>query len=231
MGIALRTWLIFLLSAGLFYTQVSPTLGIQVSATKLDPSTERSELLLSFLGDQSTEPSGVVPDLIFINDITTLPEAISDLERSANKITYAVAGSTSQTALNQIGANPQAIIVPPTDNSNSLRFTPAGSPLDLAYSEGGKPFYQESDQVVIIFPDQKTLKSYYVSSGLQGDFLALELSLPAIDTPGAYQTYTQHYKGSVVAETKDWALIKFPSGSYLKVAKPKSSFITTKPSR
>jgi hypothetical protein len=233
----LRTWLIFLLSGGLFYTQISPTLGIQRSAQQLDPTNTRSELLLSFLGDEAhaTETPSIEPNLIFIDDINTLPQAVNDLENSANaslKFTYAIADPNTQQTLNTIGSNPQAIIVPPTSGTastpTSLRYTPAGSPLDLAYTQGGRPFYQEADQVVIIFPDQKTFRSFYVTTGLAGDYLQLELSLPAIDAPGAYQTYTEHYGGKVVAETSEWALVKFPSGSFLKVAKPKNSFITQK---
>jgi len=93
------------------------------------------------------------------------------------------------------------------------------TPLTEAYQRGGKTWYGEGPNVVIVFPHSETFASFNKFTGQRIDWLRRQLSYPVINTPGALEDYMQNYGADIVAETNTWYFLKFPSGSYLKVAK------------
>jgi len=182
--------------------------------------TNEGELLLEFLGLGSQEAITITaqPAEVFeLPDISALPQALESLEKDLGGIVQVYpAYNLNPTATNPLLYYPQNGLSVP--NLSSI-LPPAGSPLYYAYRQGGSIFYEEGDNVVLIFPNQESLKSYFKSTGFESTFLQETLSYPPIDTPDAIQKYREQYGGTIVAETDTWVLMKFPSGGFLKVAR------------
>lgn len=92
------------------------------------------------------------------------------------------------------------------------------TPLFMAYADGGEAWYTEINKVIVRFPDN-TFQSYDKYTGEPISWLQDKLALEPISSPNALQNYLTNYRGKVVAETETWALVKFPSGGFLKIAK------------
>jgi len=184
------------------------------------PSLNEGEMLLQFLGLGSEEAITVTAqpgEIITLPDLSELPVALRSLEEELKQI----AAIYPAYNLNPSVQNP--LLYYPQDslsyNLLSAMLPPAGSPLYYAYREGGSIFYEEGDNVVLIFPDKQTFKSYFKSTGFESTFLQETLAYPPIDTPEAIKKYREQYGGTIVAQTDTWVLIKFPSGGFLKVAR------------
>jgi len=109
--------------------------------------------------------------------------------------------------------------IPPSDQPYISDVIPqANTPLFMAYADGGIAFYEENNKVVVRFPDN-TFSSYDKYTGEPLSWLQDRLALEPIDSPDALQNYLTNYRGKIVAETETWALVKFPSGGFLKIAK------------
>lgn len=207
-----RVWLVFILAIGLVYAEINPNISIQFSAGKPSAATAKEDLLLSFVdaNNQNQQVSAGADTLKFVGSLAQLPAAINETMAGARNdmlLNFGVADQSSQTLFNDNGAQ-VAVLTPPLN-----------TPLSLAYANGNKPFYADGDNVLVIFSDQTTLKSFYQTTGQESDWLALEMSVPPVNSPNALETYQSKFQGQIVAETKDWVLMKFPNGSYLKVAR------------
>lgn len=96
---------------------------------------------------------------------------------------------------------------------------PSGTALYTAYETGGRFWYGESNNILVIFPDE-SIRSFNKKTGVATTWLQDKLAYPPIADTGAYANYQKNYNAEIVAETSTWVLMKFPSGSVLKVAKP-----------
>lgn len=223
---------------GLIYAELLPTINLSASqAYSLEKTLPtESELLLSFF-DPSNKKAVVVTvpanQVIFVNNISDVPDkliALADEATTALKVDYTITGAILPSIDNQ---QPAAIIykpVPVEDQAFIGDVIPKyGTSLFDAYSTGGRAWYQEGDNVVVIFPDMETFRSFQRSTGQQTDWLQDRLSFEPLNSPGALDNYLTNYHGEIVAETKDWALVKFPSGGFLKIAKPTTTTSTQGP--
>lgn len=225
---------------GLIYAELLPTLIPNSSQAYLSENTEptHSELLLAFLDPTNKQEVAVVApadSVIFVNDISEVPSKLIGIAENAQS-TVAVGYTTTTIPLpaSPDGTNsapPAAVIyqpVPVEDQAFIGDVIPAyGTPLFDAYATGGRAWYQESDKVVVIFPDSETFRSFQRSTGQSIDWLQDRLSYDPLDSPGALENYLNNYHGEIVAETEDWALVKFPSGGFLKIAKPTTTATTS----
>ncbi|MFH0905523.1 MAG: hypothetical protein V1826_02275 [bacterium] len=96
---------------------------------------------------------------------------------------------------------------------------PFGTPLYNAYQDGARAWYQKSNNVLVIYPDER-IKSFDKKTGAANSWLKLELAYPPVDDASALSNYQNNYRAEVVAETAKWVLMEFPSGGVIKVTKP-----------
>lgn len=190
--------------------------GVQAST----PAINQGEELLTFLGLGSAEVVQVQAqpgEVIELPELSELPQALDAIR--SDLTSFLAIGF----AYNLSPASGLLLYRPPTSftwpGNLSFVLPPVDSPLSAAYQAGGKPFYEEGDQIIIIFPDQQSFGSYFKSTGFKSTFLLETLAYPAIDTPGALEKYMKEYGGTIVAQTDTWVLMKFPSGGFLKVVK------------
>jgi len=216
---------------GIIYAELLPTLKIANSEAYSEAALEptQSELLLSFF-DPANKKEAIITapadKILFISDISTIPDKLITFSKDARSTIYTVASSPLPTT--EDNANPSAVIVSPTIPLIDQPFIgdvipKSGTPLSDAYMTGGRAWYEEGDNVIVIFADTTTFRSFKKSTGEETSWLQDRLSYTPIDSPGALENYLTNYHGEIVAETKDWALVKFPSGGFLKIAKPASA--------
>mgnify|MGYP001570683780 CR=1 FL=1 len=227
--------LIAVLVLGIAYAELLPNLNSTTSqafsAEEATPT--KSELLLAFFDPANkTDVAIVAPanSVIFVNDISDVPGKLIAVAASAPAplivdYTTATAPLPVSPTTNEV---PAAIIYTPAVPVTDQPFVgdvipPYGTPLFNAYANGGRAWYQENDNVVVIFPDTETFQSFKRSTGQQTTWLQDRLSYEPINSPGALDNYVNNYHGEIVAETNDWVLMKFPSGGFLKIAKTTSS--------
>ena len=225
---------------GLIYAELLPTLIPNSSQAYLSENTEptHSELLLAFLDPTNKQEVAVVApanSVIFVDNISDVPSkliGIADSTKGAVMADYTTATAPLPISPDATNSTPPAAIiyqpVPVEDQAFIGDVIPAyGTPLFDAYATGGRAWYQESDKVVVIFPDSETFRSFQRSTGQSIDWLQDRLSYDPIDSPGALENYLNNYHGEIVAETENWALVNFPSGGFLKIAKPTASTTST----
>lgn len=99
---------------------------------------------------------------------------------------------------------------------------PFSSPLFYAYQDGGVAWYSQGTNVLVMMPDE-TIRSFDSSSGEETDWQQDKLARLPVNDPGAYESYQTSYRAKIVAETKTWVLMEFPSKGILKVSKPQYS--------
>ena len=228
--------LIIFLVLGLIYAELLPTInttGSQVYSYDNNEPTQ-SELLLSFFDPANKKQLTVTApanEVIFVNDISELPSKLIETASTFTgpvTVDYTTASSSLPTSPDSNSTNPPAAIIykpVPTEDQPFIGdvIPPYGTPLFDAYARGGRAWYQEGNKVVVIFPDEETFRSFDKSTGAETNWLQDRLSYSPIDSPGVLDNYINNYHGEIVAETKDWALVKFPSGGFLKIAKPTST--------
>lgn len=229
--------LIAILILGITYAELLPNLNPEktqaFSAEETTPT--HSELLLSFFDPTNKRDVAVVAPInsvIFVDDISDVPSKLVDVatitqtplivDYTTTNAPLPISPTTNET--------PAAIIytptpaVPVTDQPFVGDVIPQfGTPLFNAYANGGRAWYQENDNVVVIFSDTETFQSFKRSTGQQTTWLQDRLSYEPINSPGALDNYANNYHGEIVAETNDWVLMKFPSGGFLKIAKTTGS--------
>ncbi|MFA5967335.1 MAG: hypothetical protein WC805_02380 [Patescibacteria group bacterium] len=215
---------------GLIYAELLPTLKTANSAAYSENALEptQSELLLSFF-DPANKKEAIITapadEIVFISDISTIPDKLISFSKDARSAVYTVATTPLPTTPDN--TNPSAVIVSPTIPTIDQPFIgdvipKSGTPLSEAYATGGRAWYELNDNVVVIFADSETFRSYKKSTGEETDWLQTSLSYAPLDSPDALTNYINNYHGEIVAETKTWVLMSFPSGGYLKIAKPVS---------
>jgi len=224
--------IIAFLVLGLIYAELLPIVNPPVQAfTLLDNSPTQSELLLAFLDPNNKQEVAVTASpgtVIFIDKTSEIPNKLVDI--ASNLTTTLNVGYTTSIIPLPDGSGqtpPAAIIykpIPVEDQPFIGDVIPkSNTPLFDAYAEGGRAWYQEGDKVVVIFPDTQAFHSFQKSTGQETDWLQDRLNYAPIDSPGALENYTTNYHGEIVAETSTWALVKFPSGGFLKIAKSTAS--------
>ncbi|MEA1910037.1 MAG: hypothetical protein U9M89_03415 [Patescibacteria group bacterium] len=216
----LKNIFLIILVLGLVYAELLPTVFSNKSEaqTPTGLDSEQSELLLSFFNPetkQKLEITAPKSELDFIDDIDSLPNSATEIAGdSVSRIptTYTTRNSEDTIVYRAIPLEDQAFIgnVIPKD----------GTALANAYNQGGRAWYQEENNVVVIFPNTETFRSFNKKTGGETNWLQDRLNYSPISSENALQNYTQNYHGEIVAETDTWTLVKFPSGGYLKIAKP-----------
>ena len=205
---------------GVIYAEFLPTLQPTTSLTaysQADFAPNQSELLLEFFDNDQPEEQPSTFDTSLNADLYEISESfnilLSDIPNNL------AIGSNSQTLLPTTPSVP----VPPQDQPFIENIIPQiGTPLFEAYTQGGRAWYQEEDKVIVISPDQTTFRSFQVSTGEEINWLQDRLGYDPIDSPNALNNYLINYHGEIVAETEAWAFVKFPSGGFIKIAKPNS---------
>ncbi|HAR54715.1 TPA: hypothetical protein DCR79_00260 [Patescibacteria group bacterium] len=216
-----------MLVLGLVYAEFLPTLSTPEAAySSIAATPNQSELLLSFFNPTNKREATVVApagSVIFIQDIAEVPDKLINIaEKTGSLLSIDYAVATDKLPLSN-DQSPAAIIYQPpvTDTSNTSSFSaPPDSALIEAYTAGGFNWYEEGDQVIVIFPSTQSFRSFQKSTGTETNWLQDRLQYAPLDAPGALENYLVNYHGQIVAETTTWVLVKFPSGTYLKIAKP-----------
>jgi len=218
----LSSIIVVMLVLGLVYAEFLPNLTNSVYSSEI-PAPNQSELLLSFFDPASKREATVVTpseNVVFIQNLIELPDQLINIAEKTGTIIstdYTFATDKLPTFNNE---SPAAIIYqPPTTTSTNILTTPQDSALFEAYAIGGRPWYEEAGNVIVIFPDTQSFRSFQKTTGEETTWLQDRLQYPPLDAPGALENYLVNYHGQIVAETGTWLLVKFPSGGYLKIAK------------
>ena len=248
----IRNLLAIFLILGIVYAEFLPTLQSPTSLTAYsqeDFAPNQSELLLEFLNDNQTEElpapdTSVNINLYQISD--SLSSLLGDISECPNISSYSSQPIVSDATIPAFAIPVQdqtfvwdtnqpvvdnttvpAFAVPAQDQPFIKNIIPKiGTPLFDAYTQRGKAWYQEEDKVIVSFPNQTTLRSFQISTGEEIDWLQDRLNYDAIDSPNALENYLVNYHGEIVAETETWALVKFPSGGFIKISKLESQLST-----
>lgn len=217
---------------GVVYAEILPNLRTVPSSIAYSEeivATTQSEELLSLLqsvqGTTVNEP--YLNNVVFISDLLAPPSDLENiLAEFSQTIVQNVPAELSSGELLYPLTNPLPEIdsdtsanIPESDQPYVSDVIPeANTPLFMAYADGGDVFYEETNKVVVRFSDN-TFSSYDKYTGEPISWLQDKLALEPISSPNALQNYLTNYRGKVVAETETWALVKFPSGGFLKIAK------------
>lgn len=216
----------FFLILGILYAEFLPTLRPSQDSTaysKDEPLTQ-NELILSWLDRSKTATGNAEVSGDFISGIA-IPSGLDSVVRDTN----------SGLASGLVGA--PTIYTPSTNYSPSPVPTqdqpfvgdvipPANTALADAYAKGGSAWYTENDNVIVAMPDG-TFRSCLRSTGELTTWQQDRLNYEPINSPNALTNYLTNYHGKVVAETTAWAFVKFPSGGFLKIAKPSTATFLT----
>ena len=223
----------FFLILGVIYAEFLPTLKSEqnsIAYSKNEPFTQ-SELILSWLkrGSNPTATNAAVAgEQDFLSDIaipTNLGVVARDTANSLSNNYIAprtIVGSNSGTGY----YSPSSSV--PTQDQPFIGnvIPPSGTPLFEAYAKGGYAWYDDNDNVIVMMPDN-SLRSFLKSDGSETDWQQDRLAYDPISSANALTNYLTNYNGKVVAETKTWVFVKFPSGGFLKIAKSNSSGFLT----
>ncbi|MDD5606034.1 MAG: hypothetical protein PHR51_01770 [Patescibacteria group bacterium] len=218
-----RNLFVFTLLIGLILAEVF----VNTNQFQPNPANSQRQLtgaeqntILSILkgGDGSPLPTPQEPSSDFLNiDIPNPSDILRDAQYASGLI-YRSLGSTVQTPSLSPADN---YLQTPTSAEDILAtiLPPAGSPLYVAYQEGGKAWYYDGVNVLVIFADE-TIRSFNKNTGAETTWLQKELAYPPVEDSNAIVNYRSNYNAEIVAQTSTWVLMKFPSGGLLKVAKP-----------
>lgn len=177
-------------------------------------SQNETDLILSILhGDAKTEeqlPSSVFPFLEL--DLPGSPGGVAvDAQSSYSTVIGTPSYNSRPTSTTPSSGSVLDDVLPPFS-----------SPLYYAYQDGGVAWYSQGTNVLVIMPDE-TIRSFNASTGEETDWQQDKLARLPVNDPGAYANYQTSYKARIVAETKTWVLMEFPSKGILKVSKPQYS--------
>lgn len=211
----------FFLILGVLYAEFLPTLKPTQDTTaysKDEPLTQ-NELILSWLkrdpnsvaNTAATEAQG------FISDITIPANLGTVAKDTANSLSYNYITPNATITTEPGYTSPSSV---PTEDQPFIGsvIPPSGTPLFEAYAQGGYAWYEENDNVIVMMPDG-TLRSFLRSDGSETNWQQDRLSYDPINSANALSNYLTNYHGKIVAETKAWAFVKFPSGGFLKISK------------
>jgi len=217
---------------GVIYAETLPNLrtingSVAYSEEIIAPT--QSEELLSLLREAQGTAVGepYLNNVTFVSEPSTLPDNPENiLADFSQTVVLATTPETNPNELLYPLTNPLPEVEPPTNLSLPTIdqqyigdiIPEANTPLFMAYADGGYAWYEENNKVVVRFPDN-TFKSYDKYTGEPISWLQDRLAYEPINSPGALQNYLDNYRGKIVAETETWALVKFPSGGFLKIAK------------
>lgn len=213
-----RSIIPILLIGGLVVIEVlagNPTVNSAQSQHQL--SQNETDLILSILHGEAKPEEEQLAASIF-------PFLELDLPSSPGSVTTQTQGSyntvmgTPTYPSSTTPSNPDSVL--------SEVLPPFSSPLFYAYQDGGTAWYSKGTDVLVIFPNE-TIRSFTTSTGEETDWLQDKLARLPISDVGAYSTYQTSYRARIVAQTKTWVLMEFPSGGVMKVSKPQ---YTTSPS-
>jgi hypothetical protein len=213
----------FFLVLGVIYAEFLPTLKPTQNDTAYSQSQPltQNELILSWL-DRNAEAATATQagKTDFISDINIPLNLGSVAQDTAASLSNNYIAPNAATNSGTGYTSPSAV---PTQDQPFVGsvIPPAGTPLFEAYTKGGYAWYDENDNVIVMMPDQ-SLRSFLKSTGEETSWQQDRLSYEPINSPDALANYLTNYHGKVVAETATWAFVKFPSGGFLKIAKPSS---------
>lgn len=180
---------------------------------------EEQTMILSILkgGDETPLPPTVEPLGNFLDFDIPNPSEIIKEARTASTLVYRPFNQPTLTPPSPIPTNDYS----PTNSQDLLNtlLPPTTSPLYTAYQDGGQAWYYEGNNVLVIFRNG-TISSFDKPTGIETIWLQKELAYPPIMDIDAILNYQLNYNAKVVAQTSTWALMKFPSGGFVKVAKP-----------
>lgn len=164
-----------------------------------------------------SEPSSSFEGIWFDFDFPADPTLVGKDAQLAYSTVYGQASENIATNVYPVAPGDS----PPLTAGNPLAsvLPPLGSALYFAYQDGGRAWYEELDNVLVLMPNE-TIRSFIKSSGAESQWMQDKLAYPIVTDPLAYQNYQTNYRAQIIAETTTWVLMKFPSGGLLKVAKP-----------
>jgi hypothetical protein len=213
---------------GIIYAEFLPTMQTSVSYTaysQAELTPNQSELLLEFFNPGELNPKQeelTVMDYSITSNLQQMSTSIDGLieDFSNNLDIVHQRNILLDSTLNQVTSTP-------LEDQFAIKdvLPPAKSPLFYAYNEGGKAWYKEEGKVIVMLPDE-TFKSFNAKTGEEIDWLQERLVYNPISSPNALRNYLTNYNGEIVAETESWALVKFPSGGFLKIAKETTSVVS-----
>lgn len=233
-----------------FLPNINPATNL-TAYSQINTLPNQSELLLNFLNEAEKEidnPTSTQITTASLENLGTTPINLSELIFDINSVLSpapALPISTLPPTLpNEIDDSQYSFTPPPSQISpltptlptpnptpeinNSITrniIPPNNTALFEAYTTGGRAWYEENNNVVVKWPDKEIFRSFDKTTGQEIDWLKDRLSYEPLDTPDALSNYINNYHGEIVAETKTWAFVKFPSGGFIKISKPTLSAI------
>lgn len=241
----IRNLAIIFLVLGVIMAEFLPNINPATNLTaysQIDALPNQSELLLNFLDSAEKEVNDLVVTQNMITSLENLSNVPIDLTELAVDIIDVLSPAPSNNIYDTI---PMPSLSPPINLSVPLDtiqpnptsipeidkpfikdiIPPSDTALFKAYLVGGRAWYEEDNKVVVKWPDKEIFKSFDKSTGAEIDWLQDRLSYEPLDSFNALNNYLNNYHGEIVAETTTWALVKFPSGGFIKISKSTASII------
>ncbi|OGB73620.1 hypothetical protein A3K24_02110 [candidate division Kazan bacterium RIFCSPHIGHO2_01_FULL_44_14] len=225
--VKLRNLFALFLLLGLVFAEVLPAVRNYQPAPAHSQSTQ-SDVLASLLQNTSvTGPAIQVPTPGFLDiHLPDNPAKIGQDAKATINLVYRPADSfysspsdtlTAPTASYFLSDRSDTEIYQPSALAGIL--PPANSDLAYAYQDGGRAWYQKGTNVLVIFSND-IIRSFNTKTGDETTWLQDRLAYAPIQDVNAIANYQTNYNAEIVAETRIWVLMEFPSGGVLKVARP-----------
>ncbi len=231
----IRNLAIIFLVLGVIMAEFLPNINPATNLTaysQINTSPNQSEVLLNFLDAAEQEANNPTSIKIATNSLENFSNAPTGLTELATDISNALSSPTPPPVILGNKATPESTLLPtlnliPETDQPFIEnvIPPSNTPLSEAYLAGGKAWYTEDGKVIVKWPDKEIFKSFDKATGEEIDWLQDRLSYEPLDSFNALTNYVNNYHGEIVAETKTWAFVKFPSGGFIKIAKSTASTI------
>ncbi|AKM85008.1 MAG: hypothetical protein VE98_C0001G0554 [candidate division Kazan bacterium GW2011_GWA1_50_15] len=213
----LRNLFALFILLGLVFAEVLPMVkSSQPEPARSESNSWLSSILQSMPADALGGPNPT-PGFVGIN-LPSNPAEISQDTQGIIGLVYRPAASPTANSGNYfLSDQPGTSTYQPSALAGVL--PPEGSDLAYAYQDGGRAWYQKGANVLVIFPGD-TIRSFNTKTGDETAWLQDRLAYAPVQDAGAIVNYQTNYNAEIVAETKTWVLMEFPSGGVVKVARP-----------
>ena len=236
----IRNLAILFLVLGVIMAEFLPNINPATNLTaysQINALPNQSEILLSFLDSAEKETNNPIltqSTTVSLDSLGNTPTNLIELIADINSVLSPTPSFVIPSAVeeSQDYSTILPLMPPPITNQPTLSpipeidkpfirniIPPNNTPLFEAYLRGGRAWYEEDNKVVVKWPNKEIFKSFNKTTGEEINWLQDSLSYEPLDSPNALDNYINNYHGEIAAETKTWALVKFPSGGFIKISK------------
>jgi len=224
--IKLRNLFALFLLLGLVFAEILPAVH-NYQPTPAHSQSTQSDVLASLLQNVSTSTTAqpTIPGFLDIQFPNNPAEVSRDAKTTVNLV-YRPTTFPFPPSATSPTSTPTYFLSDRPDTTSTYQpsalegiLPPTNSDLAYAYQDGGRAWYQKGTNVLVIFSGN-AIRSFNTKTGDETVWLQDRLAYAPVQDANAITNYQQNYNAEIVAETKTWVLMEFPSGGVIKVARP-----------